>query len=84
MTGLGPVTSSLPMRCATTCATSACRLSQRMIVYYMTTVVVNKKQIENAIKKIMFKNQLYIRSLSQQIDNRRIVADILERIKTPC
>ena len=55
-----------------------------MIVYYMTTVVVNKKQIENAIKKIMFKNQLYIRSLSQQIDNRRIVADILERIKTPC
>jgi len=58
-------------------------LSQRMIVYYMTTVVVNKKQIENAIKKIMFKNQLYIRRLSQKIDNRRIVADILERIKTP-
>nr|DAD89716.1 MAG TPA: hypothetical protein [Siphoviridae sp. ctWDo30] len=29
MTGLGPVTSSLPMRCATTCATSACDINNR-------------------------------------------------------
>ena len=33
-TGIGPVTSALPMRRSTAWATAACRITQRIIIYY--------------------------------------------------
>ena len=38
LTGLGPVTSSLPMRCATTCATAACAVVTATVSYTITGI----------------------------------------------
>ena len=44
-TGIGPVTSALPMRRSTAWATAACRITQRIIIYYnakwLSTVKIN-------------------------------------------
>ena len=50
MTGLGPVTSSLPMRCATTCATSASYVLARqanLIYSSMRNYICQQKKYKN-------------------------------------
>ncbi len=58
MTGLGPVTSSLPMRCATTCATSACFVFCRQAIHLITQKGLSKADDGTRTRDLLITNEV--------------------------